>query len=221
MYKCMKLIANLRNSDKEFRKLLHVMKITFLFMLFAICGWANEITYAQVTEIRLSSGCKTLQEVFSEIEKETEFIFFYNDNVIDLSKEVYVKKTRGSIDEILTSLLEDTGTGYKIMDRQIIFYNVKAPVNIENDRISQQKKTVIGLLTDSEGNPVIGATVSIKGTTHGVTTDIDGKYVLNNVSEGDVIEYRYIGYNTEEKTYKGEKILISAWLKLLWAWMIL
>ena len=72
-------------------------------------------------------------------------------------------------------------------------------------RSQQKKQSVSGLLTDADGNPVIGATVSIKGTTQGVTTDIDGKYTLNNVNEGDIIEYRYIGYNTEEKIYKGEK----------------
>lgn len=206
----MNLIANLRNSEKEFLKVLRVMKITFLFLLVAICGWANETTsYAQVTEIRLSAGTKTLQEVFGEIEKETEFIFFYNDNAIDLSRKVTVQKTQGSIDEILASLLENTGADYKIVDRQIVFYNVKG---FKNERtaiagLNQQKKTVTGLLTDADGNPVIGATVSIKGTTYGVTTDIDGKYILNNVSEGDVLEFRYIGYNTEEKIYKGEKTI--------------
>ena len=206
----MNLIANLRNSEKEFLKVLRVMKITFLFLLVAICSWANETTsYAQVTEIRLSAGTKTLQEVFSEIEKETEFIFFYNDNAIDLSRKVTVQKTQGSIEEILAGLLENTGAGYKIVDRQIVFYSVK---DIKNEKtaiagIDQQKKTVTGLLTDADGNPIIGATVAIKGTTHGVTTDIDGKYILNNVSEGDVIEFRYIGFNTEEKVYKGEKTI--------------
>lgn len=58
-----------------------------LLLLFVTYGWANEATYAHVTEIHLSSGNKTLQEVFSEIEGKTEFIFFYNDNAIDLSKK--------------------------------------------------------------------------------------------------------------------------------------
>lgn len=77
-------------------------------------------------------------------------------------------------------------------------------VGIQNV-LQQQKHSVSGLLTDTDGNPIIGATVGIKGTTHGVTTDIDGKYTLNGVSEGDIIEFRFIGYNTEEKVYKGEK----------------
>lgn len=68
----------------------------------------------------------------------------------------------------------------------------------------QQKSTVSGLLTDADGNPVIGATVVIKGTTNGVTTDIDGRYTLKGVKKGDIIEYKFIGYNTEEREYKGE-----------------
>lgn len=68
----------------------------------------------------------------------------------------------------------------------------------------QQKSTVSGLLTDVDGNPVIGATVVIKGTTNGVTTDIDGRYTLKGVKNGDIIEYKFIGYNTEEREYKGE-----------------
>ena len=68
----------------------------------------------------------------------------------------------------------------------------------------QQKKSVSGLLTDVDGNPVIGATVVIKGTTNGVTTDVDGRYTLKGVKQGDVIEYKFIGFNTEERVYKGE-----------------
>ena len=68
----------------------------------------------------------------------------------------------------------------------------------------QKKSTVTGLLTDGDGNPIIGATVGVKGTTHGVTTDIDGRYTLNDVANGDIIEFRYIGMVTEERTYKGE-----------------
>ena len=81
-----------------------------------------------------------------------------------------------------------------------------------------RKNTVTGLLTDADGNPIIGATVSIKGTTHGVTTDIDGRYVLNNVNEDDIIEYRYIGFNTEEKRIKAKRASISAWLNLPLVW---
>ena len=57
----MKLITNPRNSCKEFRKVLHIMRITLLLLLFVTYGLANEETYDKFTEIHLSSVNKTLQ----------------------------------------------------------------------------------------------------------------------------------------------------------------
>lgn len=71
----------------------------------------------------------------------------------------------------------------------------------------QQNKSVSGLLTDVDGNPVIGATVVVKSSTNGVTTDINGRYTLKGVKLGDIIEYRFIGFNTEEREYKGESTI--------------
>lgn len=77
-------------------------------------------------------------------------------------------------------------------------------IELPAPQAAQQQKSVSGLLTDADGNPVIGATVVIKGTTNGVTTDIDGRYTLKGVKNGDIIEYKFIGFNTEEREYKGE-----------------
>lgn len=63
-----------------------------------------------------------------------------------------------------------------------------------------------GLVTDGNGDPVIGATVTIQGTTTGTSTDLDGKYTLQ-VAPGNVIEVRYLGYNTEERKIKNEQTL--------------
>lgn len=70
--------------------------------------------------------------------------------------------------------------------------------------LQQEKKTVTGLITDEDGNPIPGATVVVQGTANGVTTDIEGRYTLSNVKAGDLIEYRFIGFNTETREYKNE-----------------
>lgn len=57
---------------------------------------------------------------------------------------------------------------------------------------AQQAVTVKGTVKDAENNPVIGATVVVKGTTIGTTTDIDGNYTIN-VSQGQVLEFSYVG----------------------------
>lgn len=202
----MKLITNPRNSCKEFRKVLHIMRITLLLLLFVTYGWANEATYAQVTEIHLSSGNKTLQEVFSEIEGKTEFIFFYNDNAIDLSKKVHVEKSHGSINEILDNLLEGSGADYKIVDRQVIFYKKKQDPEVRLLQAVVEKKQITGLVLDEHKLPVIGANVVEKGTTNGTVTDLDGKFTLA-VQDNAVLLVSYIGYITQEIPVKGNRQL--------------
>ncbi len=58
-----------------------------------------------------------------------------------------------------------------------------------------QQRTITGLLTESNGDPIIGATVMVQGTTRGVTTDIDGKYSIK-AANGETLEFRFIGFIT-------------------------
>ena len=69
-----------------------------------------------------------------------------------------------------------------------------------------QEKTVTGTITAAEdGITIIGATVNIKGTTMGVTSDLDGKYSIT-VSEGDVLVYRFVGMKTQEVTVGSDNV---------------
>ncbi len=60
-----------------------------------------------------------------------------------------------------------------------------------------QNRSVSGTVTDTDGNPVLGASVTVVGTTVGVTTDLDGKYTISPVGTESVLEFSYIGYETQ------------------------
>ena len=77
----------------------------------------------------------------------------------------------------------------------------------------KERKTITGLLTDSNGDPIIGATVMIVGTTQGVATDIDGRYSLK-ASVGDELEYRYIGYVTTTRRVTRESSTINVRMEM-------
>lgn len=139
------------------------------------------------------------------ISKQSGIKIAYSNSEVTTNKNVSVNIQTSDIEEALLAVLGDGYTFKQIDDYIAIAKNENTQKANTLTVVQQKKQSVSGLLTDADGNPVIGATVSIKGTTQGVTTDIDGKYTLNNVNEGDIIEYRYIGYNTEEKIYKGEK----------------
>ena len=77
-----------------------------------------------------------------------------------------------------------------------------APVKPGID-FSQQDGKVTGTVVDSFG-PVTGASVIVKGTTNGNITDLDGKFTLEGLKNGDVIQISYIGYATQEIPYTGQ-----------------
>ncbi len=71
---------------------------------------------------------------------------------------------------------------------------------------SEQTEHCSGLVTDSKGEALIGVAVSVKGTTIGASTDLDGKFILDNVKEGDILLFQSIGYKTVELTWNGNPL---------------
>ena len=70
----------------------------------------------------------------------------------------------------------------------------------------QQDATCKGVVKDATGEPVIGATVAVKGTTNATVTDLDGNFTLAGVKKGTVITVSYIGFATKEVTYDGKEL---------------
>lgn len=64
--------------------------------------------------------------------------------------------------------------------------------------VFSQNITVKGTVRDSKGEPIIGATILVKGTTHGTVTDMDGNYILQNIPEEAVLQFSYVGMETQE-----------------------
>ena len=63
-----------------------------------------------------------------------------------------------------------------------------------------QTYRIKGNVQDATGTPMIGVSVVVKGTSHGVSTDFDGNFTLENVKKGQLLVFSYVGYTTQEKT---------------------
>lgn len=85
---------------------------------------------------------------------------------------------------------------------------LQAKTGMEVSSPEMVQERVTGTVTDTSG-PVIGATVMQKGTTNGTITDMDGKFSLDGVKKGDVIQITYIGYIMQEITYTGKPIKVT------------
>ena len=73
--------------------------------------------------------------------------------------------------------------------------------------VVQQAKTVKGTVVDNMGEPVIGASVKVVGTTNGAVTDLDGNFALTNVPKNATVEISYIGYITQKVSVAGKSDL--------------
>lgn len=81
------------------------------------------------------------------------------------------------------------------MFRRILFLALFGVLSIA---ASAQGKTVSGTVIDQTGEPIVGASVLVKGTTIGVATDVDGNYSLTKVPDNAILEFRYIGYVSQD-----------------------
>ena len=86
---------------------------------------------------------------------------------------------------------------------------LQAAPNTLPSAISQQTGTCKGVVKDATGEPVIGASVVVKGSTNGTITSVDGDFTLSNVAKGDIIQVSYIGYVTQEIKFNGQPINVT------------
>lgn len=170
-------------------KNIRIMKHTcFMLILFVFQSAAT--TYAQHTRISLDLKQSSLKEVFKEIESKTEFTFFYNDEIINLERIIDVQVKNETIESLLNRIL--TNSTFVIENKNILLIP-KESKEPSHPGIQQTKREIIGKVTDERGEPILGVNVLEKGTTNGVITDVDGKFILS-VSPNATLTFSYIGY---------------------------
>ena len=186
----------MKKNDRDRRvplltKTIRIMKVTSLCNLLAVCS-ISASTYAQSLKFSIHKQNSSISEVFKEIEKKSDFTFFFNDNQINVKQKVNVSANNASIEDVLAQVLQNTGYNYQIIDKQILI-KVSDKEVMAVPAIAQSDKKITGTVLDATGMPVIGANVMVKGTTNGTITDMDGKFSLE-ADKGATLVVSYIGF---------------------------
>lgn len=171
-----------------------------ILLLFSVCSIslptnASTFTtihsaYAQETLLSIDMKNKPLRDVFSYIEKNSEFIFFYSKQNIDVNKRVSITAKDKPIVAILDQLFKGMGITYQINDRQISLRSTKPS--------SDKGIMVNGAILDEQQNPLPGVSIKVKGTNIGTITDVDGNYFLEVPDKKSVLVYSFIGFDSQE-----------------------
>jgi Outer membrane receptor proteins, mostly Fe transport len=161
---------------------------------------ATAKTIAQEQVISLNLKNVTYLELFNELHRQTGVRFLYSSDQLENLSRIDVVADRKKMREVLEDALKETSLTCVFEEDMVML----------RERQQQQVSELVvkGLVTDTKKQPLPGVTVMIKGTSLGTVTDAEGHYVLTIPQRDElVLVFSFVGMNSREVTYKGEKEL--------------
>lgn len=175
-----------------------------LCLVMALCciafkGYAGGGTLpdAQGHDLKLSYSRTTLKTVADAITQQVGIVFSYEIALADYPMEnLYVTEQGAALDAILKTVFTPRGIDYRVVDKVVVLTRSAHPA--QTVKAAPAKAQVTGVVRDAAGNPMIGVTVTVKGTLVGVSTGVDGSYTIP-ADKDAMLLFSYIGYRNQEE----------------------
>lgn len=173
-----------------------------LLIIFLLGIGACFTVQAQSRNVTIKTA-NTLKQVIDEIEKQTNYLFVYDNADINLNRQVNVKANNEKVEKVLADALRNSGITYTMKERSIMLMkqSEKAPGSLQDG----DKITIRGTVKDAMNEPLIGVTVQEKETGNGIITDINGNFIIQVNSTKAVLLFSYIGYTGQEMTAEANR----------------
>ena len=164
--------------------------------------WAKDsFVNLQSTYVTLNLIDVSFETLFKTLEKKSDYVFFFKEDVLQKNEKVTVKAQNESVVSILNRVLPPKQLTYTVKGRQVIIVRqpqkeekkTTTPVAVEKDY------DVKGTIVDVNGQPLPGVNITVQGTTTGVTTDLSGSFTLR-IRDGKraLLVASYIGFSTKK-----------------------
>ncbi len=192
------------NIGRRITKTLLMMKLT-VFLVALTCMQVSATGYAQ--RITLSEQNSTLISVIAKIQKQSGYIFWYENSLMDQAKRVNIRVNNAGLEESLKQCLAGQSLTFVVVDQTVV---IRA-AEVANERTKPDPVRISGKVTDAAGAPLPGVTVRVKGTSMAVSADASGNFQLL-AERGSVLVFFSIGYKTREWTV-GDQLMIAVSLE--------
>lgn len=152
-------------------------------------------SFSQQKQITLNLNNVTVKEALEALKKTGGYSYWFDAKDLNISQKVSINVVNKSIDEVLSLIFKGQKVEYKIKDGYIVINKLvekETPIQKKNEL-----RKVTGVVLDEKGLPVIGASVVISGSTIGVATDLNGRFMLE-AGSNDKLRISYIGYDAKE-----------------------
>lgn len=181
-------------SSMGLKKIYLIMRLAIFLVVFSVLQTLAGTVSSQTTALTLNVKQAKVEEILLQIESQSNYVFLYNKDLIDVEKTASINVKGASVNDVLNLLFEGSNVNYKMVGRQIVL----SPTFI------QQQKSVKGKVSDTSGLPLPGVSVVIKGTTSGTITDSDGNFSISNVKPDAILVFSFVGMKSQEIAIEGK-----------------
>ena len=175
-------------------------KVSWFMLLFLVCFQPGKV-FAQDQKVTLDFVNAKVEDVFTEINRQTGMGFVYNRTQLQTINPVTVQVENVTVNEALAQLFKDKPFKYRFEGTTIVIWREAPKAEAQQPQINLVP--IKGRVVDETGNPLPGATILIHGTSIGVATDADGRYTIN-AKPDDVLVFSFVGYKEEVLPLKGK-----------------
>ena len=202
-YKSMEKNSHESFSDGIFRLKKVKRKVSWLMLLLWACLLPGNV-FAQDQKVTLHFVDAKVSDVFDEINRQTGLGFVYNRTQLQEINPVTLQVENVTVDAALKQLLADTPFEYYFEAGSIVIREKKVVSRID------EEEELFGLVVDKNGHPIPGVTVLIKGTTIGVSTDMNGHFrLIKPVGTSNELLFSFVGMKTAmKKAVVGKEIKV-------------
>ncbi|MRG48005.1 SusC/RagA family TonB-linked outer membrane protein [Chitinophaga sp. SYP-B3965] len=172
-------------------KILLIMKLTAI-LLFITCLQVSAEGYSQQITINVKNG--SLEKVFAQLGKQSGYHFFFNQRLMKDAKKVSLQLKEATFEEALAACFQGQPFNYVIVEQTVVVRKKNEPAPV----VSATPPPLIlikGRVTSEAGEPLPGASVRLKGSTKGATTDANGEFSFTLPDGTEVeLEISMLGY---------------------------
>jgi TonB-dependent starch-binding outer membrane protein SusC len=177
-------------------KALLTMKLIFLLIIAGVVQASANVNGQNKISLKLDQV--QINQVLSNIEKQSNYRFLYNNQLKDLQQKVSINMNDEDVAMVLKTIFTGTGLTYRMLENNLIVV-LSATLTVQDIRIT-------GKVTSDAGDPLSGVSVTLKGTARGTATNNNGEFELTAPEDGTLV-ISYIGYQTQEVAVKSQAVV--------------
>ncbi len=177
-------------------KLAVMMKLTAAILLTGFLHVSAGV-YSQ-DRITLHMKSADLRKVLNAIEQKSGYRFLYHENLLNAMKRVDVSAENADVLSVMERMLQYSPLAFELVNERLIVLKRKPT--------AEAMAPVTGRVTGSDGAPIPGAAIRIKGTSQGTITDATGMFSIN-APKGSVLQITFIGYTPQEVTVGDQNVI--------------